>query len=211
MINLLPLMLIHLGVLASPGPDFLFVAQTSVQRGLKQAFVASLGVVVGILVWATLAVTGLSIIVAIRPVHIAISVLGAAYILWLGVQLIAAGRNKTSTGNDELAVEDKKVRIEAGYGKSLFKGLLTNLSNPKAVVYFGSIFSLFIQPEMDAFSRYLIVMIVAFESLLFFLLVSRTFSFASVRRFYERKSATIDLITGIVFVVFAVVIAATLF
>ncbi|MGJ8514704.1 LysE family transporter [Carnimonas bestiolae] len=210
MMELLPLMLIHLGVLISPGPDFLFVAQTSVQRGLRQAFVAALGVVLGILGWATLAVTGLSILVSVRPIHIVISVLGAVYILWLGVQLIRAGRSNANKSDSGPVAEGDKVHTVAGYGQSFLKGLFTNLSNPKAVVYFGSIFSLFIQPDMGTFSRYLIVAVVVVESLLFFLLVARTFSFVAVRQFYERNSATIDLITGIVFVIFAVVIAATL-
>ncbi|MGJ8522411.1 Threonine efflux protein [Carnimonas sp. R-84981] len=210
MMELLPLMLIHLGVLISPGPDFLFVAQTSVQRGLRQAFVAALGVVLGILGWATLAVTGLSILVSVRPIHVVISALGAVYILWLGVQLIRAGRSNANKSDSGPVAEGDKVHTVAGYGQSFLKGLFTNLSNPKAVVYFGSIFSLFIQPDMGTFSRYLIVAVVVVESLLFFLLVARTFSFVAVRQFYERNSATIDLITGIVFVIFAVVIAATL-
>lgn len=211
MMDLLPLMLIHFGVLVSPGPDFLFVVQTSVQHGLRQAFFAVCGVVLGILVWATLAVTGLSAIVSIRPVHIAIAALGALYILWLGVQLVSSGRQKLTVARTaDSVVEERRVRIEAGWGKSFLKGALTNLSNPKAVVYFGSIFSLFIKPEMDVFARYLIVALVIIESLLFFMLVARAFSIAAVRQFYEDKSAAIDIITGVVFIIFALIIVGTL-
>ena len=76
------------------------------------------------------------------------------------------------------------------------KGLLTNLSNPKAVIYFGSVFSLFLaNPQLDQV-HWLLFIIVSVETILWFCFVTFIFSLPSFRVAYRNFSKWIDGISG---------------
>lgn len=57
-------------------------------------------------------------------------------------------------------------------GRSFSRGLLTNLANPKAVVYFGSVFSLFVGEDVGAAQRWGLFLLIVMETLAWFSLVS---------------------------------------
>ncbi|HBX12457.1 MAG TPA: threonine export protein RhtC, partial [Leclercia adecarboxylata] len=54
--------LVHIVALMSPGPDFFFVSQTAVSRSRKEAMMGVLGITLGVMVWAALALLGLNLI-----------------------------------------------------------------------------------------------------------------------------------------------------
>jgi threonine efflux protein len=74
------------------------------------------------------------------------------------------------------------------------------MANPKAAIYFGSIFANFIGPTTTAASKALIFACVALESLLWFLLVATLFSSPWMQRFYSRAQLWIDRVAGVAFV-----------
>ena len=77
-----------------------------------------------------------------------------------------------------------------------YEGLLTNLSNPKAVIYFGSVFSLFLaNPQLDQV-HWLLFIIVSVETILWFCFVTFIFSLPSFRVAYRNFSKWIDGISG---------------
>ncbi len=84
------------------------------------------------------------------------------------------------------------------------KGLLTNLSNPKAVIYFGSVFSLFLaNPQLDQV-HWLLFIIVSIETALWFLLVAFVFSLPAFRAAYQNFAKWIDGISGGIFTLLGV-------
>lgn len=132
--------LVHLVALMSPGPDFFFVSQTAASRSRKEAMLGVLGITLAVMIWAAVALMGLHLILQkMAWLHQIIMVGGGLYLLWMGWQLIGSARQR-----HKQPVQQEPVVELPRKGMSFIKGLLTNLSNPKAVIYFGSVFSLFI-------------------------------------------------------------------
>jgi threonine efflux protein len=81
-------------------------------------------------------------------------------------------------------------------------GLLTNLANPKVVVYFGSVFSAFLGDRVDAAARWGLWALIVVETFAWFALVAAFFALPAMRRGYLRLARWIDGLAGAVFVSF---------
>lgn len=75
--------LVHIVALMSPGPDFFFVSQTAVSRSRKEAMMGVLGITMGVMVWAAVALLGLNLILA--------KMARCITSLWLAVACTCAG------------------------------------------------------------------------------------------------------------------------
>jgi threonine/homoserine/homoserine lactone efflux protein len=111
-----------------PGPDTLVVLRSLIRRGRRSAALASVGVVVGLVIWAGAAALGLAALLkASTTAYLVLRIVGAAYLLYIGVQSLRA------RGNPELSVEHRSL-----VGDGFRAGLLTDLLNPKVGVFFVS-------------------------------------------------------------------------
>jgi threonine efflux protein len=187
---------VQLLALVIPGPDFLFVSQTAASRSRRQAMAGVVGIALGVAVWAALALLGLQLVLErMAWLQRAIAVAGALYLLYLGVQLLRSARRPAGT-----VLPGARVAPDAW--RSLRSGLLTNLSNPKAIVYFGSVFSLLVDAHAGAGTRWGIWCLVVGETLAWFALVAACFGLSPVRRAYLRLARWIDAVAGTAFVLF---------
>lgn len=192
----LTIAIVHLLALMSPGPDFLFVSQTAISRSRRQALFGVAGITLGIALWAALALLGLHwLLQRLAWLQQLIAVAGGLYLAWLGIMLLrSALRPSTASSSGTLPVRSDLATLRAG--------LLTNLANPKAVVYFGSVFSAFLDGGVDGATRWQLWLLVSAESLLWFALVAMVFGIALMRRSYLRLARGIDALAGVVFVGF---------
>ncbi|MFD6282029.1 LysE family translocator, partial [Streptomyces sp. NPDC060209] len=133
-----------------PGPDFLVVVRSATEHPSKGR-AAALGAQAGLCLHMLAAVVGLSVIAARSPmVYNAIKLLGAAYLVYLGVRAVLAarraGREATVSPEDGSAPEDSAEDGPArGRWRSGFtQGFLTNVLNPKAALFFLSILPQFV-------------------------------------------------------------------
>jgi len=187
---------VHLVALMSPGPDFFFVSQTAMSRSRKEAMMGVLGITLGVLVWAAVALMGLHLLLQkMAWLQQIITVGGGLYLCWMGWQLLKSARAKKSTGE---AADSQPVVLPAR-GKPFMRGLLTNLSNPKAVIYFGSIFSLFVGDSVGSGERWGIFTLVCLETLAWFTVVTVVFALPVMRRGYQRLAKWIDGVAGVLF------------
>jgi threonine efflux protein len=92
--------------------------------------------------------------------------------------------------------------LQQGDWRCLRAGLLTNLSNPKAVVYFGSVFSALLGDGVGVAARWGLWLLVTAETFVWFAVVALCFGLPAVRRGYLRLSRWIDGLAGAVFVAF---------
>jgi leucine efflux protein len=124
--------------LAIPGPGT-FACLTGVTRGgLRGGYAALLGLVVGDWCLMLSAMLGLAALLKANPAWFhAIQWLGAAYLFWIGLQLLRA----KDTGIDSLP-----EAMKPGPGKYFRQGFLITLINPKAIVFYMAFFPLFIDP-----------------------------------------------------------------
>ena len=131
----------YLGVIAvltvTPGPDMLLVLRNGIRGGSRAAWATGLGCCTGIAVHATLAVLGLSaILAASSEAFTAVKLAGAAYLVWLGASALVR-----STRGEALAAEPAP---EAVRGSAYRQGLLTNLLNPKIALLFLTLLPQFV-------------------------------------------------------------------
>lgn len=192
--------LVHLVALMSPGPDFFFVSQTAASRSRKEAMMGVLGITLGIVVWAGVALMGLHLLLAkMAWLHEIIMVGGGLYLLWMGWQLLRSARQRhKQPQSDAPAVELPKR------GMSFLKGLLTNLSNPKAIIYFGSVFSLFVGNDVGAATRWGLFLLIITETFAWFALVAAIFALPWMREKYQRMAKWVDGMAGVLFAGFCI-------
>lgn len=196
LILFLTVAMVHLIALMSPGPDFFFVSQTAVSRSRREAMMGVVGISLGVMVWAGVALLGLNLILQkMAWLHQIIMVGGGLYLCWMGWQLLRSARaqNAQTTPTEEVAVVLPKA------GRSFIRGLLTNLSNPKAVIYFGSVFSLFVGEDVGAGARWGLFMLITGETFIWFSLVAVVFALPAMRRGYQRLAKWIDGVAGVLF------------
>jgi threonine/homoserine/homoserine lactone efflux protein len=127
----------------TPGADVLYIVGSSLREGVRAGLAAALGVVTGCLVHVTAAAVGLSAVLAASASAFAgLKVLGALYLLWLGLRLLSA----RGGGLGELA--GSAVPQPARALRSVFAGgFLTNALNPKVALFFLAFVPQFIAPD----------------------------------------------------------------
>ncbi|HEP0390259.1 TPA: threonine export protein RhtC [Serratia marcescens] len=186
--------LVHLIALMSPGPDFFFVSQTAASRSRREAMMGVVGISLGIVVWAGVALMGLHLILQkMAWLHQIIMVGGGIYLCWMGWQLLRSARAQQAQPAAEAQVALPKA------GRSFIRGFLTNLSNPKAVIYFGSVFSLFVGDSVGAGARRGLFLLIVAETFVWFSLVAVVFALPAMRRGYQRLAKWIDGVAGVLF------------
>ena len=136
--NLLPVLAV-VGVLAigvvSPGPSFLFIAQRSASTSRLDGLAASVGMGIGGVVFAMLALLGIHSIFQLLPwLFVFLKILGGAYLIVLGWKIWRGSRTV-------LSLPTGGLKVHPAPGRSLVLGLVTQLSNPKTAVVYGSIFA----------------------------------------------------------------------
>lgn len=190
--------IVHILALMIPGPDFFFVSQTAVSRSRHEAMAGVAGIALGVAVWAGLTLVGLKWLLQklIWLEHL-IAIAGGLYLCWMGVKLLRVAFS-TSAGPAAQA----PVEVFAGAWRTLRSGLFTNLSNPKVIIYFGSIFSAFVGPGVPTAVRWGLWVLVVAETLLWFSFVAGCFALPVMRRGYLRISRFIDGCAGAAFVLF---------
>lgn len=191
--------LVHLVALMSPGPDFFFVSQTAVSRSRGEAMMGVVGISLGIVIWAGVALMGLNLILQkMAWLHQIIMVGGGLYLCWMGWQLLKSARSKRDTTETEVQV------VLPARGRTFLRGFLTNLSNPKAVIYFGSVFSLFVGDDVSAGARWGLFVLIVGETFAWFSVVACIFALPVMRRGYQRLSKWIDGLAGVLFTGFGI-------
>lgn len=123
-------------VSASPGPMMLSCMSNGGRYGIQKAFMGMIGGSLGNLVLMGLSALGLGLLVSQNPaLYNGVKWVGAAYLIWLGIQIIRSPRHKIATEN---AAE------RGGRYGLLTSGFFIAISNPKGLIYFGALFPQFI-------------------------------------------------------------------
>ena len=128
-----------------PGPDFLVVVRSAAEHPAKGR-AAALGAQSGLCVHMVAAAVGLSVLAARSPVvYDTIKLLGAAYLVHLGVRAVLAARRaaRQQRGERDVRVGASRGRWRSGFAQ----GFLTNVLNPKAALFFLSVLPQFVHGD----------------------------------------------------------------
>lgn len=184
--------------LASPGPDFFFVSQVAASSTRKQSFQAVCGITLGVFAWALLAILGLNIVLKQLPwLHRGIMTLGGAYLLYLAYLLCQSAINAHKA--KKTSSEPKLPTVRS---KFFLKGLFTNLSNTKALIYFVSVFSAIVTGSISIGTKGIILGLIVVETFVWFLFVAYIFSLPSIKAKYQQYTQYVDGTAGLCFAFF---------
>ena len=124
----------------SPGPGFLMVVARALSGGFAAGLAAIAGLVLGDLVFLVLAVLGMSTLAAVMgEFFLAVKILGAAYLIWLGVK---TWRSEPRLPAMESAADAKATKLP--HHRSATLGFFVTLGNPKAILFYSALLPTFV-------------------------------------------------------------------
>ncbi|MEE1673862.1 LysE family transporter [Agarivorans aestuarii] len=190
----LTVVVVHLLAVASPGPDLAVVLKNSISLGRRAAIFTSLGVGCGIMVHVIYSVLGIGLIIS-QSIWLfnVIKWLGAAYLIWIGIQGLRAKRRD---GADIEADTGLKLSDKSAF----LSGFMTNGLNPKATLFFLSLFTVVISPSTPMLVQLGYGLYMVFATALWFAMISWLFSTARVRRKFLQVGHWFDRSMGFVLV-----------
>lgn len=192
-------------LVVSPGPNGFLIAKTVPLSGQKAGFANVAGFVAAFYLHGTLSIFGISILLVQSAVAFAVfKMLGAAYLIWIGVKAIKNAINaKAAVLSEPSTKAQKQVSIRSAF----LEGFVTNALNPKVSMFYLAAFPQFISLDSSALSAYVLV---AAHSLINFLWFS--FMILALSRLKSATSSIgfkrwINSITGVAFIGFGAKLA----
>ncbi len=180
----LTIAILHLFAVASPGPDFALVTRQSLRYNRKVAIWTSLGIGTGILFHSLLAITGLVLLITSNEIFSAfLKIIGSLYLLYLGVNSILGSK-------EEGSIEEENTNTDKFNG--FLAGLITNITNIKAILFFVTVFSVVIDTGNNLnllfYGAYMALATFAWFSLISYVFTSEGFKgkFSSFLGLFEK-------------------------
>lgn len=177
----------HFLAVASPGPDTFIIIRQSLKYGRRGGFLTALGIGCGILIHSYLAIFGISsLIFQFDFLKQIIIILGSVYLIYLGLLSIF----------DKSKFQDKNTNPK---NNSYLVGLITNILNVKAFIFFVSIFGI-ISSEINLYYMHLLAIYFSIATFTWFYILSVILSVESVRRRYLSYSFILNKCIGFIFI-----------
>jgi threonine efflux protein len=175
-------------VVMSPGPDFV-VTMSRAAGSRRAGLAAAAGIVMGTAIWASASAAGGGIVLArYQWAAEAVRYVGAGYLAWLGLRMILhSGR--------AMPEADTGARLR-GAGAAWRAGLLADLGNPKAAVFWTGLFAAVLPPTAPVTVRAAAVAVAVAVAAAWYSAVACTFSLAVITRRYRQAKKWIDRATG---------------
>jgi RhtB (resistance to homoserine/threonine) family protein len=197
--NTLPLIIGIVGALGlgamSPGPSFLFVARTSVVASRNDGVAAAIGMGIGGVMFAIIALMGLHVLLTNVPwLYLALKIAGGSYLVYLGWG-IWKGASKPLA-----AMENSSVAAPRQVSRSFLLGLVTQLSNPKTAIVYASVFTAFLPPHFPISLAVMIAVLVFIVEAGWYTLVALALSSEQPRKWYLHYKVWIDRSAGCVMI-----------
>lgn len=192
--------LLHFVAQLSPGPDVLLIAKSAASTTRQNALKIIAGISAGIVVWVVLTLAGFTVLIEQFPwVQQVLMLLGGIFLAKMGWAMLKGGvrsfRNKHQPEDDsnELAQPENYFML----------GLWTNLSNPKTLIYFSSVFSLALSSSASEYLKAQLAVIIPLQTFITFALLMLLISQPKIKALYQRSGSYIDIVSGGLFLLFA--------
>lgn len=188
-------------VAMSPGPAFLVVVQQAMGRSRGAGLVTALGVSVGSVVWVVLILMGIAVILEQAAwLYTGLRLAGGAYLVYLGIRMFRGATAPVATAR---SADAGPVSL----GHTFWRALLIQLLNPKAAVFFGSVFLTMLAPGMPGWVAVAALVIVFVIEFGWYAVVATALSSQPVRRAYNRSKMWVERIAGAWLALFGVKLA----
>lgn len=203
---------LHFIAQLTPGSDVLLIAKTAASDRLSNSLKVIAGISAGIVVWVGLTLLGFSVLIQQWPwIQQLLMFVGGVFLAKMGYAMFKEGwlifRNRADTQVNLNTHEVPQDVVPKTRQRNYFLlGLYTNLANPKALIYFSSVFSLALSSSASEYLKLQLAVIIPLQTLLTFTVLAWILSREKIKRKYQAMGQYIDMISGVLFLCFAVVL-----
>ena len=197
------IVVVHLLAVISPGPDFIVACRNALVYSRRTGIWTAVGFGLGIVVHVVYSLAGLALVISKSILLFnAIKLLGAGYLIYIGVKSALA-----TSSNIDLGTHQKKEDISPAAAIRI--GFLTNVLNPKATLFFLSLFTLVVSPETPFATLVIASIIMVVNTTLWFSLVAVFLTQRRIRSVFERSQTMFNRTLGGLLIALGVKIALT--
>ena len=173
----------------SPGPSLAVVIRNTIKGGRSLGVMTGLGHGLGLTVYASIAITGLSsILLSNKMLFMYVQLVGAFWLIWIGYNMILSPI-KLFKNNSK------------GVKKGFIEGFMISFLNPKILVFFIAVFSQFIYKELTNLDKTIIVLIAGLIDTFWYVLVALLINESGLIDKIKKNSVWIDKATGVVIII----------
>lgn len=185
---------VHLLAVISPGPDFIMIVRNSLIYSRKTGIYSAIGLGLGILVHVAYSLVGIGLLIANSIVLFnAIKYVGAAYLIYIGYKSI-------TSKSAHLKFQDKEHGKDISGAAALRMGFITNATNPKATLFFLSLFTIVINPHTPLYIKLFMGIEMAIVTALWFMLVSYLVSHRLIKNRMDKVQHYSEKLIGVVLI-----------
>ena len=175
----------------SPGPDMLWLTRVALRDGRRAGILTALGIAGGLAVHATLALTGLALLLHRSPaLQTTFTLAAAAYLGWLAIRILR--ESPASTGD---------ATAPAATRRPFLRGLFCNLANPKVAIFLAAICTPFLESSPAPWFPAALWAVIVIQGGVLWSLWAAVLQTRRARTIYQKHARRID-------VAFAIVLAA---
>jgi len=183
----------------SPGPSFLFVAQTAMNTSRNHGIATSLGMGTGALILSLMAITGLFVVLQTIPVfYLVLKIVGGAYLFYIAYQMWQSANEPivANSSSDSSSPQTTPSLTNGSLTKAYVLGLLTQLSNPKTAIVIGGIFMAFLPEKLPDYSIILLSLMAFVIDASWYVLVAIALTTPHAQRVYLRFKKSINRVAS---------------
>ncbi len=194
--GLLLLTSIHLLAAMSPGPDFVLVSSQTLTKGKKVGLYCSLGITLGLSVHILYSILGLATVIAHSAwLLTVIKIIGGSYLIYLGWQEIRS-KAKPPIKNNQPTAKNPPL-TKSVIKSSVKKGFFCNVFNPKAPIYFVSLFTLVLSVDMPIWQLTFYGVWIMLLQMAWFSTVVILLSVPTINRKFQSHAHWVDRVMGV--------------
>ena len=197
-----------IAAITTPGPDTVQIIRLG-SRSRHLALWAAVGICTGNILWPIVTMAGLSALITAFPWILAVLYLaGGLFLIRMGIGSFRSGWamhqaeqnvpvpsfSDASTANDEAGVEEKHTNTDAWR-----IGLATNLSNPKALLFFGAVFAQFLPVAITMAERVIVLVMMTVVGVVWFCGFAWLVSVPLWARKLQQLNPIIEMVAGVIF------------
>lgn len=198
---ILTVALVHFLAVISPGPDFMMVTRNSLVYSRKTGIYTALGLGIGIWVHVIYSLIGIGFIISQSILLFnLIKYLGAAYLIYIGYKSLTSKSSK-------LDLQNQEHKTDISTMSALKIGFITNATNPKATLFFLSLFTIVISPQTPLFVKLFMGIEMSVVTALWFIFVAYLVSHHLIKNKVSKIQGIAEKFIGVVLIALGIKVA----
>jgi RhtB (resistance to homoserine/threonine) family protein len=190
---------VHFLAVVSPGPDFALITRNSLVYSRKSGIYSALGLGWGILVHVTYCIIGVGFLISRSPLLFnIIKYIGVGYLFYIAYLSLSDKYHKEGNHKQKIQKNDLTPK------ESIKMGFITNATNPKATLFFLSLFTVAISRTTPIVIKIVYGLEMSFVTFLWFAFVASIFSHSFIKKRITKVQFIIEKAMGIILILLAI-------